>query len=69
MMQFRGSESGAKEVIKKQLENSPKRKGGEKTRLVQMIVLIRRMLIELWSCIVGIIFHSLILGHHEFIFS
>ena len=69
MMQFRGSESGAKEVIKKQLENSPKRKGGEKTRLVQMIVLIRRMLIELWSCIVGIIFYSLILGHHEFIFS
>ena len=43
-----------KEVIKKQLENSPKRKGGEKTRMMQMIRLMR--LIEL-------------MGHYEFIFS
>ena len=33
-----------KEVIKKQIENSPKCKGGEKTRMMQMIRLIRPML-------------------------
>ena len=33
-----------KEVIKKQIENSPKSKGGEKTRMMQMIRLIRPML-------------------------
>ena len=69
-MQTNGeTESNVKEIIKKQLENSPKRKGGEKIRMMQMIGLIQPMLIKIWSCIVGIIFYGLILGHHEFTFS
>ena len=58
-----------KKVIKKQLRNASKRKGGEKTQMMQMIELIRRVLIKTWNCITGIIFYGLILGHHEFIFS
>ena len=58
-----------KVVIKKQLRNASKRKGGKKTQMMQMIELIRRVLIKTWNCIVGIIFYGLILGHHEFIFS
>ena len=58
-----------KEVIKKQPENTPKRKGGEETQMMQMIGLIRLMLIETWNCIVGINFYGFKLGHHKFIFS
>ena len=45
MLQFRGCirnyrcnrKKNVKEVIKKQLENASKRKGGEKTQMMQMI--------------------------------
>ena len=37
-----------KEVIKKQLENTPKRKDDEKTEMTQMIGLIRPMLTYLF---------------------
>ena len=56
-----------KVVIKKQLRNASKRKGGEKTQMMQMIELIRRVLIKTWNCIAGIIFYGLILDHHEFL--
>ena len=49
-----------KKVIKKQLRNASKRKGGEKTQMMQMIELIRRVLIKTWNCIAGIIFYGLI---------
>ena len=69
-MQTNGvTESDAKEVIKKLLENTPKRIGGKKRQMMEMMGLMRSMLIEIWNCIVGIIFYGLILGHHEFIFS
>ena len=58
-----------KELIKKQLENAPKRKCGEKMEMIQITGLIRPMLIKIWNCIVGIIFHGLIFDHHELIFS
>ena len=58
-----------KEVIKKQIENTAKRKGGAKTQIIQMARLKPSMLIKIWNYIVGIIFCSLRLGHHEFIFS
>ena len=58
-----------KEVIEKQLENVPRRKGGEKNSNDANYRLIRPMLIKIWNCIVGIIFYDLVLGHHEFIFS
>ena len=58
-----------KDVIQQQPENASKRKGGEKTEMMQMIALIRPMLIEIGNCIVGMIFYGLILGHHEFLFS
>ena len=51
------TESDVKEVIKKQLENSPKRKGSEKTRMMWMIRLIRPMLIQILNSIVGIILY------------
>ena len=35
-------ENDVKEVIKKQLENAPKRKDNEKTQMTQIIGLIRR---------------------------
>ena len=54
-----------KEVIKKQLENAPKRKGGGKTQMIQLIGLIQPLLIKIWNCIVGIIFYCLILGHSK----
>ena len=38
------NESNVKEVIKKQFENTPKRKDDEKTQMMQMIGLIRSML-------------------------
>ena len=51
-VQFRGCvtnygviESDVKEVIKKQLDNSPKRKDAEKTQMTQFIGLIQPMLI------------------------
>ena len=56
------TESDVKEVIKKQLANAPKRKGDEKTEMMQMIELIRPM------CR-GNFFYGLILGYHDFIFS
>ena len=62
------TESDVKEVIKKQLKNAPKRKGGAKTQMIQIIRSIRQMLIKIWNCLVGIIFYGLILGHNEFIF-
>ena len=37
-------ESHVKEVIKKQLENAPKRKDDEKTQMTQIIELIRPMM-------------------------
>ena len=52
-------ESNVKEAMKKQLENSPKRKGDEKTQMMQMIGLIRLMLIKTWNSIVGFIFNGL----------
>ena len=62
-----------KEVIKKQLENAFKRKGGKKkkkkTPQMMKVGLIPPMLITIWNCIEIIIFYGLILGHHEFIFS
>ena len=62
--------SELKEVIKKQLENAPKkRKGGEKTQMIKNDRINTPMLIKIWNCIVGIIFYGLILGLHEFIFS
>ena len=51
-----GTKSDLKEVIKKQLENAPKRIGREKTQMMQMIGLKRPMLIKIWNCIMGIIF-------------
>ena len=65
-MQTNGvTESDVKEVIKKQLENAPKRKGGGKTQMIQLIGLIQPLLIKIWNCIVGIIFYCLILGHYK----
>ena len=65
-MQTNGvTESDVKEVIKKQLENAPKRKGGGKTQMIQLIGLIQPLLIKIWNCIVGIIFYCLILGHSK----
>ena len=62
-MQTNGvTESDVKKVIKKQLENAPKRKGGGKTQMIQLIGLIQPVLIKIWYCIVGIIFYGLILG-------
>ena len=58
-----------KDVIKKQLDHASKRKGGEKTQMMQMMGLICPMLIKVWNCIVGMIFYGWILDHHEFIFS
>ena len=76
MIQFRDAlqtngvnENDVKEVIKKQLENAPERIGRKKTQIMQMMGLMRPMLIKIWNCIVGMIFYSLILGHHEFVFS
>ena len=63
------TKSDVKDVIKKQLENAPKRKGGEKTQMIQIIGLIRPMLITIWNCMMGITFYDWIFGHHEFIFS
>ena len=65
-MQTNGvTESDVKEVIKKQLENAPKCKGGGKTQMIQLIGLIQPLLIKIWNCIVGIIFYCLILGHSK----
>ena len=65
-MQTNGvTESDVKEVIKKQLENAPKRKGGGKTQMIQLIGLIQPLLIKIWNCIVGIIFYCLTLGHYK----
>ena len=50
------TESDVKEVTKKQLENASKRKGDEKTEMMQMAGLIQPMLIKLLNWIVGIIF-------------
>ena len=50
------TESDVKEVTKKQLENASKRKGDEKTEMMQMGGLIQPMLIKLLNWIVGIIF-------------
>ena len=50
------TESDVKEITKKQLENASKRKGGEKTEMMQMTGLIQPMLIKLLNWIVGIIF-------------
>ena len=64
MIQFRGcvtnglTESYVKEVIQKQLENVPNRKGGEKTQMMPMIEVIRPMLIKIWNCILGIILYG-----------
>ena len=61
-----------KEVIKKQLENASKRKGGKKTQKnpqMMKVGLIPPMLITIWNCTEVIIVYGLILGHHEFIFS
>ena len=63
------TENNVKGVIKKQIENTAKRKGGAKTQMIQMTRLIRSILLKIWNYIVVIIFYSLILGHHEFIFS
>ena len=41
-------ESDAKEVIKKQLDNAPKRKDNEKIQMMQIIGLIRPMLTKLF---------------------
>ena len=57
------TKSDVKEAIKNQLEDASKRKGGEKTQIMQMIGLIWPMLIKIWDCIQGMIFYSLILGH------
>ena len=60
-----------KEIIKKQLENASKRKGGKKTQKTSQMMkvgLIPPMLITIWNCTEVIIFYGLILGHHEFIF-
>ena len=61
MIQFRGcvtiegvTENDVKEVIKRLLENAPKRKGGETK--IQMIGLIRPIWIKIWNCIVEMIF-------------
>ena len=70
MIQFRGylqtngvTKSNVKEVIKKLLENAPKRKSGEKkTQMMQLIGLIAPILIKIWNCVMGIMFYSLILG-------
>ena len=65
MIQFRDcvtnglTESYVKEVIQKQLENVPKRKGGEKTQMMPMIEVIRPMLIKISNCILGIILYGL----------
>ena len=65
MIQLRGcvtnglTESYVKEVIQKQLENVPKRKGGEKTQMMPMIEVIRPVLIKIWNCILGIILYGL----------
>ena len=70
MLQTNGViKSNVKVDIKKPLQNAPKRKGGEKVQIMQMIGLIRPMLIKIWNSIVGITFYVLILGHHELIFS
>ena len=61
-----------KEVIKKQLENASKRKGGKKPKKnpqMMKVGLIPPMLITIWNCTEVIIVYGLILGHHEFIFS
>ena len=50
MLQTNGvTESNVKEVIKKQLEDFPKRKAGEKIRMMQMIGLIQPVLIKIWN--------------------
>ena len=70
MLQSNGViKSNVKVDIKKPLQNAPKRKGGEKVQIMQMIGLIRPMLIKIWNSIVGITFYVLILGHHELVFS
>ena len=70
MLQSNGViKSNVKVDIKKPRQNAPKRKGGEKVQIMQMIGLIRPMLIKIWNSIVGITFYVLILGHHELVFS
>ena len=54
---------------KKQLENNPKHKWGEKMKMMQMIGVIQPMLVKIWNYIVEIIFYGLVLVSHEFIFS
>ena len=56
MLQANGvAESDLKEVIKNQLDNAPKRKGGDKMQMIKVIKLIRPMSIKIWNCIVGIV--------------
>ena len=57
------------DVYSETIENTAKRTGGAKTQMIQMTRLIRSMLLKIWNYIVVIIFYSLILGYHEFIFS
>ena len=77
MTSFRGcvlqtnyvTQSNVKEAHKKLLENAPKRIGGKKMQMMQIMGLMRPSLTKIWNCIIRIISYGLKLGHHEFIFS
>ena len=61
--------SDIKEVVKKQLKDAPKRKGGEKNENDQDRTNTTNVNWNL-NCIVGVIFTTiLLLGHYEFIFN
>ena len=77
MTSFRGcvlqtncvTQSNVIEANKKLLENAPKRIGGKKMQMMQIIGLMRPRLTKIWNCIIRIISYRLKFGHYEFIFS